>query len=93
MTIRPLIYAVPLVLAGWLAILVLVGLLSDEAPARFVPFPSAQLIGNLPPETSIVRFTDWGITLSSSQPHFARALYENGAWIVLPSGLNGCLPL
>ena len=33
------------------------------------------------------------VTLTAERPGLARALYRQGAWVVLPAGLRGCLPM
>ena len=93
MTIRSLAITLPLVIAGWVTTLMTTGLLSDEAPAQLVLFPSAQLINSLPPETSIVDHGAWSITVTSKQSGFAKLLFERGAFFVLPSGLSGCFDI
>ena len=85
-------FAVPFVLFGWLATLAAVGLVSDEAPAQVVMFPSDAFLQNLPSDVSIVSSDRWSVTLASRQASFAKSLYSLGAVIVLPSGLQGCAP-
>ncbi|NHF72881.1 hypothetical protein [Paracoccus xiamenensis] len=93
MTIRRLVLSLPLMFAGWLAVLVAVGLISDAAPAYVVPLPPGDLIGRLDPDISVMATGDYSVTLTSDQPGVARRLYAAGAWLVLPAGLPGCLPL
>ncbi|MEM1388688.1 MAG: hypothetical protein AAF748_07235 [Pseudomonadota bacterium] len=92
MTIRSLIWATPCCIAAWVGLLMAVSLLSDDAPAYLVLFPSAALMNALPEDAALIDATAHSVTLSSSQPGFARSLIANGAWIVLPSGLRGCAP-
>lgn len=93
MTIRAIFIALPLMLVGWLSIILSVSYFSDEAPAQVVMFPQPQFISNLPREVKIMGSNSWSITLSSSSPDFAKSLYAKGARLVLPAGLPGCLPL
>ncbi len=91
MTIRGLLFTLPALLCGWIAVLAGVGLMSDDAPARLVLFPSQDLIANLPDEVSLVKSSPWALTLASSEPDFAQLLYSKGAMLVLPAGLAGCI--
>ena len=93
MTIRTLLIGVPAMFAGWLIVLVMVGLITDEAPASVVLFPSPEFVDALPHGTSILESTRFSVTLRSDASGFVRSLYESGAIIVLPAGLPGCLPL
>ena len=93
MTIKSLACALPLLLVGWMSILIIVALLTDDAPAYVVLLPSAALLNDLPDTTSIIAASSYSVTLSSDQSGVARALYGSGAWLVLPAGLPGCLPL
>ena len=93
MTIRSLLIALPLLLAGWLSTLVVVSLMTDKAPASVVLFPTSHLLQNLPEDVSILQLNAMSITLTSKMPNLARRLYQSGALIVLPAGLAGCLPL
>ncbi|WP_298916970.1 hypothetical protein [uncultured Roseobacter sp.] len=93
MTIRTILIALPTLFAGWIAVLVFVGLMTDAAPASVVLFPSQSFLANLPSDVSIIGSSRVSVTLVSDQPKFAGALYGSGAWVVLPAGLPGCLPL
>ncbi|MBT8413398.1 MAG: hypothetical protein KJO30_03620 [Boseongicola sp.] len=66
--------------------------LSDAAPAAVVLFPSAELLAQLPPETSILGLSRTQLTVQNTS-NMTGALYAAGAWLVLPAGLTGCLPL
>lgn len=90
MTIRTLILAVPLMVCGWLSVLVGVSLVSDESPAQLVLFPSATLEQKLPRDVAVIGLNAFSVTLTADRPGFARSLYEQGAWLVLPAGLPGC---
>jgi hypothetical protein len=93
MTISRIVWAVPLVLAGWIAVLAGVMALSDAAPGAVVVWPSQNLIANLPGGVAILGHSAVSLTLASDAPGLGRALYGAGAWLVLPAGLTGCLPL
>lgn len=83
--------AVPLVLAGWVGVLALVARLGGEAPALLVLFPPNGLIGALPDGVAVVDAGPVSLTLSGGGD-LAAQLYRLGAPLVLPAGLEGCLP-
>lgn len=93
MTIKTAALALPLLFAGWLTTLIAVGLFTDAAPASVVLFPTENFLQNLPDDVAIISSTRFTLTLSAETKNFARTLYSSGAWIVLPAGLTGCLPL
>jgi hypothetical protein len=83
--------AIPIVLAGWLAVLAVVMRLSGAAPAAIVIWPPHGLIGALPPGASVTSVGPYSITVKGDAGLVA-ALYAAGAPLVLPAGLTGCLP-
>lgn len=93
MTIRRFARAVPVVLLAWLAVMAGVMRFSDAAPGALVILPPRDLIAQLPEDAGILRAGSLSLTLASRQPGFAETLYAAGAWLVLPAGLTGCLPL
>lgn len=93
MIIKRLAVILPLVFIGWIAVMALVMRFSDAAPAAVVIFPPADFIAHLPEDTGILAAGPLHLTLKSTHPGFAAALYAAGAWLVLPAGLTGCLPL
>jgi len=93
MTIRGVLLALPLMLAGWISVLLAVSYFSDEAPAQVVLFPDPHFLSNLPADISVMGSNSWSVTLSSPESQFARSLYAKGARLVLPAGLLGCLPV
>lgn len=93
MTIKRLLLGLAGMFAGWLAVLVTVGLISDAAPAYVVVLPPQGLIGRLDPDIAVMAAGRASVTLRSDQPGLARRLYAAGAPLVLPAGLPGCLPL
>jgi len=81
------------VIAGWIAILATVMVLSDDSPAALVMFPDAAFLAGLPDGISITSQNAISVTLTSQTPDIARVLYHAGATLVLPAGLLGCAPL
>ena len=86
------LWAIPALPAGWLAVLATVMVLSDDAPAALVLFPSETFLKTLPPTTAIVGKSPVSITLTGDTEGLTRTLYQSGALLVLPAGLAGCLP-
>ena len=86
------LWAVPLVLFGWVTVMAGVMRFSDAAPAAVVPFPRANLLAGLPKDVSILGLNQNALIVAN-RPGLTKALYEAGALIVLPAGLKGCLPL
>ncbi|NKB26253.1 MAG: hypothetical protein GKR99_01290 [Rhodobacteraceae bacterium] len=93
MIIKTIMLMSPLVLLSWIAVMAVVMVTTDAAPGAVVILPSQGLIGNLPDGAAILGHSPVSITLTSDAPGFGRALYAAGAWLVLPAGLTGCLPL
>lgn len=93
MTIKSLLCAFPLLGLGWISVLLAVAVFSDAAPAYVVVFPKEGFVEELPNEVALIGSSSMSITLKSTTPQFAMSLYQNGAWLVLPAGLPGCLPL
>ncbi len=91
MTIKTILISVPFVLAGWITTLALATITSDEAPAYMVLLPSQHLLLNLRDDTEIFATSMISVTLTSDANGFVSYLYKNGAWLVLPAGLAGCL--
>lgn len=83
--------AVPLVLAGWLGVLALVARLGGEAPALVILFPPDSLATALPDGVAVVGTGPVSLTVSGG-PDLVAELYRLGAPLVLPAGLEGCLP-
>ena len=92
MIIKRILMAIPLVLVGWIAVMALVMRFSDAAPAAVVVFPSERLMAELPEGAAILGLNPVALTLANDAGLTA-ALYDRGAWLVLPAGLTGCLPL
>lgn len=92
MTIKRGLFALPVVLFGWIAVMATVMRFTDVAPAAVVLFPSRGLMAQLPEDTSILGLSRLRLTVENATDT-TRALYDAGAWLVLPAGLTGCLPL
>ena len=92
MSIRRLLLALPFVLAAWITVMAVVMRFSDAAPAAVVPWPTAGFLKRLPAETAIIDVNGLAITFAN-RPALAADLYAAGAWLVLPAGLTGGLPL
>ncbi|WP_102110243.1 hypothetical protein [Oceaniglobus roseus] len=93
MTIRRLMLALPLLLAGWIGIMAAVMLVSDAAPGAVVLLPPEGFAARLPEDTGIMAAGPLWLVVKGPRAGFARALYAAGAPLVLPAGLTGCLPL
>ena len=92
MIIKRIAGTVAVLLVGWIAVMALVMRFSDAAPAAVVIWPSRDFLANLPPVAVMARGPGT-ITLRDDGPDLAKRLYDAGAWLVLPAGLTGCLPL
>lgn len=79
-----------LALIAWIALLAGISLLTDQAPARLVIFPSKAFLENLSPEAKLVDLGRWSVTLASEERQLTWALYAQGALLVLPARLPGC---
>lgn len=90
--IRRVFYLLPVVLGVWILLMALVMRFSDAAPAAVVPFPSATLMASLPEEAAFLSLSNGAVTFAN-RAGLAEDLYAAGAWLVLPAGLTGCLPL
>lgn len=89
---RRWLFAVPLVLAGWLAVLAGVMWLGGDAPAALILLPPEGFIAALPEGVAILSRGPFSLTVSGSGAGLVASLYAIGAPLVLPAGLTGCLP-
>lgn len=87
-----ILLALPLMAFGWIATLALVMRLGGEAPAAFVPFPPSDFAAALPADVSVTGASPVSLTVKSASPHLTARLYAAGAWLVLPAGLEACIP-
>ena len=92
MTTSRWLAAILATLAGWVAVLVIVMRFSDAASGALVLWPPRDFVGRLPPEVAVVGIGPRWMTVMSDRPGLAAALYAAGARIVLPAGLQGCVP-
>lgn len=92
MTIRRFVMAIPILLICWIGTLAVVMRLGGDAPAAFVPFPPATLMAALPPNVAVTGRSPISLTLRSDAPDLTSRLYAAGAWLVLPAGLEACIP-
>jgi hypothetical protein len=90
--LRSLLMALPVLVVAWLAILAIVMRAGGEAPAAFVPFPPDGLIASLSDDVSVTGASPISLTLQSDGPDLVGRLYDAGAWLVLPAGLEACIP-
>ena len=93
MTIKTWALSLTLVLAGWIGVQALVMRFTDAAPGAIALFPSDGFGSNLPADMAITGAGSYWIAVQYDGPGLARALYSEGALLVLPAGLPGCLPL
>ena len=82
-----------MVLAGWIGLQLGVMYFTDSAPGAVALFPGDDFIARLPEGVAVVAVGDNWIAVSFDGADLGKKLYEAGAWIVLPAGLPGCLPL
>ncbi|WP_037311557.1 hypothetical protein [Ruegeria halocynthiae] len=90
MTTRGTFLAITLLVFGWVGILIGVTLLSDDAPAALVLFPGQDFLVDIPEDVAVLAATPFSVTLASDDADLAFQLYQHGAWLVLPAGLQGC---
>ncbi|NKX44046.1 hypothetical protein [Roseicyclus persicicus] len=90
--LRRILLALPLVAVGWIGTLALVLRLGGEAPGVFVPFPPADLLARLPGDIAVTGSSPVSVTLAGAGPGLVAAVYGAGAWLVLPAGLEACIP-
>ena len=89
---KRLLWILPTVFLAWITILALVMRFGGDAPAAFVPFPPADFITALPPDIAITGRSRMSLTLRSETENLPQQLYRAGAWLVLPAGLEACIP-
>ncbi|MEJ6388038.1 hypothetical protein [Gymnodinialimonas ulvae] len=90
--LKRLLIALPVVFVAWIGVLALVMRLGGDAPAAFVPFPPTDLVGQLPSDIAITGRSPISLTLGSETENLPAQLYAAGAWLVLPAGLEACIP-
>ena len=93
MTIRTWVLSFATVLICWIGVQALVMRFSDVAPGAVALFPASDFTTRLPAEVAIIGAGSYWIAVRHDGPDLGRSLYDAGAWLVLPAGLPGCLPL
>lgn len=93
MTIKVWIGSIGAVLVGWFSLQLLVMYFTDAAPGAVILFPSTDFVAQLPQDVAVVGGGGNWIAVKSDAPNLGKNLYGAGAWVVLPAGLPGCLPL
>ena len=93
MTIRSSALSFGAVVIGWFALQMMVMRFTDAAPGAIVLFPADNFVTQLPDNIAVVSAGSNWVSVRSDTPDLAQKLYSAGAWIVLPAGLPGCLPL
>lgn len=93
MTIRSWLLSLVAVLTCWFGLQLAIMRWTDAAPGAVVLFPPTDFISRLPKDIAFVNAGDNWIAVKSDVANLGRSLNAAGAWIVLPAGLPGCLPL
>ena len=89
---RRLFLLLSVILIGWIAVLAGIMRFTDTAPAAVVVWPTKTFLRALPREATIIDVNGLAVTFAN-RPDLTRELYKAGAWLVLPAGLKGSLPL
>lgn len=90
--IRRILLAIPILLIIWIFILAVVMRMGGDAPGAFVPMPSDRFIAGLPQDVAITSRSAISVTLQSDASDLPKRLYAAGAYLVLPAGLDACIP-
>ena len=90
--IRRIALAIPILLIGWVMVLAVVMRVGGEAPGAFVPLPSEHFIASLPKDVAITSRSAISVTLRGETDDLPKRLYAAGAFLVLPAGLDACIP-
>lgn len=93
MTISRILLILGAVFFGWITVMALVMRFSDAAPAAVAFLPQKGFVENLPENAAVIASNRLSFTVSGDVPGMGATLYKAGAWLVLPAGLTGCLPL
>ncbi len=90
--IRALMIGLPVLVVAWLAVLAIVLRLGGDAPAVFVPFPPNDLVASLSDDVTVTGASPISVTLQSDEQDLVGRVYAAGALLVLPAGLEACIP-
>lgn len=82
-----------LLLFSWFLFMALVMRFAEVTPAALVVAPQTEILDNAAPGIRLLRGGDNVFAVTGGRPGYVGALYEAGAWVVLPSLRNGCLDL
>ena len=80
-------------LAIWFAFLPLAMLAEPTFDAMIVGPPDRTLAALAGSDTRIMELGDTYLVVRGSERGYVRALYANGAWLVLPARAGGCIDL
>lgn len=89
--VRALALALPLVAAGWFAVLAGVLRAGAAVPAVMVLFPPADLLENLP-GVAVTGASALSVTLTDGRADLPARVRAAGGVILLPAGLAPCVP-
>jgi hypothetical protein len=65
-------------------------LVPGAAKAALVIHPTPDLINHLSSDIRILKWNDWSLQVTSTEPDFVKSLYKSGAILVLPVRKSGC---
>jgi hypothetical protein len=66
-------------------------LVPGVAQAALVIRPTPELINHLSSDIRILKWNDWSLQVTSTEPDFVQSLYRSGAILVLPVRKSSCL--
>ena len=89
---RRILISLPFLFVAWIVTLAVVMRVSGDAPAAFVPFPRVDLLAGLPDDVALIGRSSVSMTFKSTGPDLVSQLYAAGALLVLPAGLESCIP-
>ncbi len=93
MTIKSWLLSLVAVLIGWIGVQAAVMRVSDAAPGAIALFPADDFVSHLPANAAVVGTGRYWVAVQHPGPDLGAQIYAAGAWLVLPAGLPGCLPL
>lgn len=88
------VWVAVLATVAWIATLPVIALVAEPTPDAIVFAPPHKLMGLLDgSDTRIVELNSTYMVVRGTERGFIRALYANGAWLVLPAREGGCIAL